>query len=353
MADICSGMLFKKKKIILSFDYELFFGDCSGTVQKTLIDPTNKILDAMDSVGFQGNFFVDWQMLKYLKEVNTKKTIFDLNMIINQLKDIIERGHRIELHIHPHWIDAKYNGDGTWNFSDFQHYSLNRFTEEEIIDMFVEGTSLLTSIAHEVDLEYKIVAFRAGGWAVQPFSLLKKAFNKSGIKIDSSVAAGVYGKNQYSYFDFIDSPKDIAWIFENDVLIPQDTGSFIEVPISSYKRAFLHKAFDYIARHTTSSLKPLTDGTHFRSDLIEEETSRAIRNMSRYTMSQRTTISVLLALLENKANLITYIDHSKDLSTSALTSIKVLSYFARSITYKQIYEQKNPFGISGITSAFE
>ena len=256
MADICSGMLFKKKKIILSFDYELFFGDCSGTVQKTLIDPTNKILDAMDSVGFQGNFFVDWQMLKYLKEVNTKKTIFDLNMIINQLKDIIERGHRIELHIHPHWIDAKYNGDGTWNFSDFQHYSLNRFTEEEIIDMFVEGTSLLTSIAHEVDLEYKIVAFRAGGWAVQPFSLLKKAFNKSGIKIDSSVAAGVYGKNQYSYFDFIDSPKDIAWIFENDVLIPQDTGSFIEVPISSYKRAFLHKAFDYIARHTTSSLKP-------------------------------------------------------------------------------------------------
>ena len=92
MADICSGMLFKKKKIILSFDYELFFGDCSGTVQKTLIDPTNKILDAMDSVGFQGNFFVDWQMLKYLKEVNTKKTIFDLNMIINQLKDIIERG---------------------------------------------------------------------------------------------------------------------------------------------------------------------------------------------------------------------------------------------------------------------
>lgn len=243
-------------------------------------------------------------------------------MIINQLKDIIERGHRIELHIHPHWIDAKYNGDGTWNFSDFQHYSLNRFTEEEIIDMFVEGTSLLTSIAHEVDLEYKIVAFRAGGWAVQPFSLLKKAFNKSGIKIDSSVAAGVYGKNQYSYFDFIDSPKDIAWIFENDVLIPQDTGSFIEVPISSYKRAFLHKAFDYIARHTTSSLKPLTDGTHFRSDLIEEETSRAIRNMSRYTMSQRTTISVLLALLENKANLITYIDHPKDLSTSALTSIK-------------------------------
>ena len=35
----------KKKKIILSYDYELFFGDKSGTVKKTLIEPTNLILE--------------------------------------------------------------------------------------------------------------------------------------------------------------------------------------------------------------------------------------------------------------------------------------------------------------------
>lgn len=341
--------MFNKKKIILSFDYELFFGNCSGTVQKTLIDPTNRILDAMDSVGFKGNFFVDWQMLKYLKEVNTEKTISDLNMIIDQLKDMVRRGHRVELHIHPHWIDAKYNGDGTWDFSDFQHYSLNRFTEEDIINMFGEGINLLTSIVCEVDSEYEIIAFRAGGWAIQPFSLLKKAFSRSGIKIDSSVAAGIYGENQYSYFDFIDSPKDVMWRFEDDILIPNEKGRFIEIPISSYKRDFSHKGLDYIARHITSSLKPLTDGTHFRNDLIEKNTSRTTQNMSRYTMSQRTTLSVLLALLENRSDLITYIDHPKDLSTSALTSIKVVSFFAKSITYKQIYEQKNSFCISGIT----
>ena len=36
-----------KKRIILSYDYELFFGDRSGTVQKSLIEPTNQLLDAM------------------------------------------------------------------------------------------------------------------------------------------------------------------------------------------------------------------------------------------------------------------------------------------------------------------
>ena len=109
-----------KKRIILSYDYELFFGDRSGTVQKSLIEPTNQLLDAMDSVGFKGNFFIDWQMIKYLSMEDDNRCKQDYDAIVNQLKDIVHRGHRIELHIHPHWVDAKYNGDGTWNFNQFE-----------------------------------------------------------------------------------------------------------------------------------------------------------------------------------------------------------------------------------------
>lgn len=152
-----------KKRIILSYDYELFFGDRSGTVQKSLIEPTNQLLDAMDSVGFKGNFFIDWQMIKYLSMEDDNRCKQDYDAIVNQLKDIVHRGHRIELHIHPHWVDAKYNGDGTWNFNEFEHYSLNSFTKDEITEMFVGGTNLLESIAREVEPDYKIVAFRAGG----------------------------------------------------------------------------------------------------------------------------------------------------------------------------------------------
>ena len=202
--------MFQKKKIILSYDYELFFGDRSGTVVKSLIEPTNLLLNAMDSVGFKGNFFVDWQMLKYLKEANTERTLADYQLIVDQLKDMVCRGHRIELHIHPHWVDAKYNGDGTWDFFEFRHYSLNSFSEQEIVDMFVEGTNLLTNIAREVDSDYKIVAFRAGGWAVQPFDKLKKGFQKAGIKIDSSVARGAYGKNKYCLLYTSPSPRDCS-----------------------------------------------------------------------------------------------------------------------------------------------
>lgn len=64
-------------------------------------------------------------MLKYLRKVDTERTNRDIQLIETQIKDIVRRGHRIELHLHPHWIDAQYNGDGTWNFQNYTHYALS------------------------------------------------------------------------------------------------------------------------------------------------------------------------------------------------------------------------------------
>lgn len=86
-----------------------------------------------------------------------------------QVKDMVRRGHRIELHLHPHWIDAKYNGDGTWDYTDYTHYSLYSLDEDVRSRMFRDGTIYLTKLAREVDPDYTICAFRAGGWTIQPF----------------------------------------------------------------------------------------------------------------------------------------------------------------------------------------
>lgn len=226
-----------KKYIIFSYDYELFFGKKSGTVLETLIKPTNLLLDGMDKYGFKGNFFVDWQMLKYLKQEGSKRTLSDYNLIVSQLREIIKRGHRIELHIHPHWVDAKYNGDGTWDFSNYYHYSLNSFSQEEILEMFLEGKSLLTSIARTVDPHYDICAFRAGGWAVQPFDKLKQAYLATGLKIDSSVAYAAYYKCKYSYYDFRKSflKKMDFYNFNDDVLKYEKNGLFTRVSSSMFQ----------------------------------------------------------------------------------------------------------------------
>lgn len=330
----------KKKKVILSFDYELFFGDKSGTVLKTLIEPTNKILDAMDSDGFKGNFFIDWQMLKYLKEENTERTLSDYNLIKNQLKDMVRRGHRIELHIHPHWVDAKYNGDGTWDFSEFRHYSLNSFSEDEITEMFVEGTNLLESIAREIDPTYKIIAFRAGGWAVQPFSKLKKGFIKAGIKVDSSVMPGIYAERENSFYDFrnISNVANGKYNFEDDVCAISGKGQFIEVPISCTRHYLINRIVNYLYHLLGSNYQCLTDGTHIR------QKESAISNLKKkhtqipLTFSASKPLNTMLYLLMNKGSLLCYIDHPKDFSHYTLKSMKLVLSLTVSQKYKDLLQ---------------
>lgn len=323
-----------KTKAILSFDYELFFGENSGTIEYSIIKPTELLLSCMEENKFHGNFFVDYLMFKKLEEQTDEISNNDVRLLKKQVKEIVRKGHRIELHLHPHWLDAQYLGQGKWDFSNYQHYSLSSLDEETIIDMFVSGKIYLEKLVREIEPNYEIIAFRAGGWAVQPFDLLKEGFINARIKIDSSVSYKIYGKNQFSFFDFLNAPSKSYWDFEDDVCIPVSDGAFREVPISSYHRGFIYRVFDFIERKFTKELQPITDGTHRRRDLIEELSPTPINSM--YTISRLSSISVFLAALLNKKQLVTYIDHPKDYSPSVRLSMKMLRFFYDTIFYKDL-----------------
>ena len=251
------------KKIIMTFDYELFFGDQSGTVKKSIIEPTNQILDALDSIGAKAVFFIDYLMLKYMNNENAR-TKQEAVIIVEQLKDIVRRGHRIELHIHPHWVDAKYN-DGYWDFSDFSHYCLSAFSDEEITEMFIEGTNMLETIAKDVDSQYKLCAFRAGGWAIFPFDIMKDGFRQAGISVDSSVCQGmIINANGYT-LDFRDVPSECVYSFTEDIKQREEHGEFIEAQICSFRFNVVTTILNilYHKRHPESFIR-MTDGSHYR-----------------------------------------------------------------------------------------
>lgn len=326
-----------KKKMILSYDYELFFGDKSGTVQKTLIEPTNMILDAMESVGLKGNFFVDWQMLKYIKQENDERCQEDYTLIVTQLKDIIRRGHRIELHIHPHWVDAKYNGDGTWNFDDFTHYSLQSFSQREVTQMFVDGTNLLTKIVQEVDPSYKIVAFRAGGWAVQPFSLLKEGFKRADIKIDSSPCKGFVIRELHSNCDFRNIPDKSLYRFSDDICKEVVDGEFICIPITQYYRHIVQGALEKMSKTITGEMSCITDGTHDRKENMIAKNKGELKEIShpfRMLSLHTTPLSVPFMMWQLwYKDLLCAIQHPKDQTKLTVKVIKTLGKFVKTVSY--------------------
>lgn len=314
------------KKIIISFDYELFFGDEPGTVQKSLLEPTAMLMDAMEYAGAKATFFVDYLMLKYMLAEN-EVTKSEANLIIEQLKEMVRRGHRIELHLHPHWVDAKYI-NGKWDFSDFSHYCLNSFPKEEITKMFVEGTKFLESIAREVESDYKIIAFRAGGWAILPFELMKEGFEKAGIKVDSSIMKGSV-IHAYGYdLDFTSTPEKGIYKFSDNVLVEDVEGGFIEAQISSFKFNVITSYLrDFYTKFHPNFFVRLADGTHNRKKDHRKLAERTTK-WQRLNKSQVFGLAGLPPFLLNreihisKQEYVVIISHPKDIMPITLLNIR-------------------------------
>ena len=219
----------KRKKILLTYDYELFLGSDSGDLYNCLINPTNRILEILSNYKAKGLFFVDTAMLLVMKDTKC----FDI--VKQQIQDIVLQGHDIGLHIHPHWQDAKLIDNCRWKFEDYSHYRLHSFEQSKLHKIVKECYALLNSIVNEVK-DYTVDTFRAGGWSIQPFSALKEIFQKVGIKYDFSVLPGMNDDDRPKhYYDFKNYPNTkYIWKFSNDILVEDKDGEFIEIANTTY-----------------------------------------------------------------------------------------------------------------------
>lgn len=216
--------------IYITLDYELFFGK-SGSVDNCIINPTNKLLEIVNPYNIKLNLFVD---VGYLVKLKAQKNEFsqlekDYQKVSEQLQHLSQQGHCIELHIHPHWEDSYFDGK-EWVF-DTSRYKLKDFPETEVHDIVTKYTAILKEITGK-----NPVAYRAGGWSIQPFKHLKKALADNDVFIDSTVFPQGYHNSKHQFFDFRKVPQfKTHYRFSDQIDQEDSTGKFTEIPISSYK----------------------------------------------------------------------------------------------------------------------
>ena len=218
--------------VFITLDYELFFGDKTGTAQGCLINPTCRLLDVLDAFGVKATFFVDAGYLLRLDDLQAASPVLvrDRAEVLGQLRHLLECGHDLQLHVHPHWEDAEFDG-GRW-IVDTRRYRLHDFSESEIENIVGSYKASLSEIAGD-----RVFAFRAGGWCIQPFLKIRKALQSHGIWLDSTVFSGGFNLTGRQYFDFRLAPQEADWRFQSNPLDVQNDGWFLEVPISSYSVA--------------------------------------------------------------------------------------------------------------------
>lgn len=214
--------------IYLTLDYELFMGSVSGSVQNCLIKPMNRLVERTQNLGVLFTLFVDAAYLFKLSEFknHNPKLQEDYDCIVNNLRDLVGKGHSIQLHIHPQWYYSTF-ADGQWRI-DQSHYKLSDIPISDVQNLFDASKKHLESIIGK-----KVTAFRAGGYSIQSLGGYAKFLHENGINVDSSVASGQKYLSGFQWYDYSKVKGGKTYRFSDDVLKEDKDGRMIEYPISS------------------------------------------------------------------------------------------------------------------------
>ena len=226
--------------LLLTYDYELFFNDSFASEKEVLIDTTYEIINALNQEEISATFFVDTpSVIAYQKY---KQTYYP-DMVREQIKVMLDNGFDVQLHIHPIWFKALYDGN-RWSF-DNDYYSLKSF--DDISSIVRESKESLDNLAAKHPA-YRCCAFRAGGFCFSPQKELIASLMDEGIVIDSSVCKNVKMDTTVQQFDYTDMPRKYNWFFNEDIAIEmKQNRSLFEIPVGTCgaipKKYFLTHAY--------------------------------------------------------------------------------------------------------------
>jgi len=243
--------------LILSLDYEIF-GNGAGDVMRDIIEPTSRILNICDRYGAKLSIMFEAAEYWAFKQMENR---FDVGYspakaMEEQAQEAIRRGHDVQLHLHPQWIGAKLNDClwrlriDQWRIADLPHGLGDREDEYSIMGVLSKGKQTLEQMLRPVNPTYRCIAFRAGGFCIQPSLWVILAMKAVGLLIDSSVVKGLYdrslrlrsGQALGAHHDFRKAMSNYGywWTTEDDVCLKGSKGEYIlEFPVYSRMQPYI------------------------------------------------------------------------------------------------------------------
>jgi hypothetical protein len=247
-----------------SVDYELYWIRNFDEVE-TLVKPTAALLRVADELGTPFTIFVD--VLSVWRYAEFGRSDF-VAAVEAQLVDAVRRGHDVQTHIHPHWLRAVYDG-ACWSF-DPECFLLGNFGDENEVyrlthELLVRAKEYLESLLRPVVPAYRTIAYRAGGYGIQPGErAILRALADAGYQIDSSIVPGKRAITAANQIDFRFVPDQPNYYLSAEGGLERATSvGILEVPILSGtvdSLAFLRRLRAYLRRRTNPARRPLFGG---------------------------------------------------------------------------------------------
>jgi hypothetical protein len=339
------------KAFVLTVDYELFFGVDSGTVENCMIRPTKKLARLLGEYG--GKMTVFWDVLHFVRLQQLAHQVpglmLDKELIENQIRQLVSEGHDVQMLLHPHWLDAQWDGY-RWRFN-YQRYALQNLSPvadendmNTILGCVTIARKTIEDLIIPLDSAYQVTTVRVGGHLVEPFGLLREAFLHNNITIDSSVIRKVNSHNSIFPYDFDLVPDALFYRFDLSVMEPIDSGPFWEFPVETIRTPRLTrmwlaqiKHLGYINPGRYGDGKGLGERRPFRESSLWE---RIVRKRLKFTPENSFPEKWRYLIGEAQPYSVVRI-HSKNLSPLTLDMLEESFHSGnvRFITIRERYEQ--------------
>jgi hypothetical protein len=186
--------------LALTHDWELR-GDGSGDIEQIQFAPLRKLLEIYEKFGARTTFLPDlMQQISFRRCISEHPELKSLAELWDEhVREAFRQGHDIQLHLHPQWLNAKYE-HSRWQLNG--DWSILNYDRDTAYAMLAEGKEYLENLLRPIDQSYRCVAFRAGALAAAPSKHLFRSLADLGIYVDVSIAGGLFVSNQNLQLDY-------------------------------------------------------------------------------------------------------------------------------------------------------
>lgn len=182
---------------------------------RDLVRPCEQLLEFLAEHGVRATFFCDVAEILAVRRTDPA-TALELE---NQLGAIAEQGHDLQLHFHPRWA-ARDSELATWDGLPLRHEDVGE------VDLRGYQETLRDSVRVLSEYVSRVVAYRAGNYAIEPLSTNVAELRSLGIVADCSMSGRMPGRSRLVR-EIVESEGDLPpAVFELG-------GDMFEVPIPS------------------------------------------------------------------------------------------------------------------------
>lgn len=197
-----------KPTIHLAFvdDWELS-GTGAGSVRELQLGPMRELVRIYNAHNVRGSFNAEvMQQLTFRKFEGGHPELKELaDEWDAAVRETLAQGHDVQLHVHPQWTDAVYEG-GRWRLT--ADWSILNYEPEEAYRMMLACKEYLENLLRPVKPDYACVSFRSGSWCIAPSPHMLDLLVRLGIVFDMSIVGGVRYETKNISLDYTNCEED-------------------------------------------------------------------------------------------------------------------------------------------------